>query len=386
MSRSGGFHHSGGGSRSFSSGFRSSSHRSHFSPNYNRFYFYSGTWNPFYRNYRSIPPDDRKNDRSSCGSFFCIFMLTIVLVIWYFAVFADLKFVMNSGETRLITNYQSIIYDSIDIVDASKSVRTYLIPHNKKPILTSSPKTIKHEENIILKPAEYVSFAYYLNEKSDIAVNFKSLNSGGVNLLLFKGERSLQNWLDDDDYSEVMTKRYSSNYISQTLGLVVSSADTYIILFQNPSEYDKINSQIDITINRYDYNLTKFQSNCDYDEVNCHIDLDDRMIYLQTADVESVSGIDSPSYDVIIKSKGNWFFICIVFFVLPITGLICCGFIDVLSIIDKNRSNDIVPAVINEDTEVELNILHASAPEYDGPEVEAVPVLTVDQKHVKSVY
>ena len=293
---------------------------------------------------------------------------------------------MNSGETRLINSYQSIIYDSIDIIDVSKSVKTYLISHNTKPTLTLSPKLIKHEENIILKPTEYVSFAYYLNDKSDIAVNFKSLNSGGVNLLLFKGESSLTNWLDDDDYSEAMMKRYSSNYISQTLGLVVSSADTYIILFQNPSEYDTINSQIDISINRYDYNLTKFQSNCDYDVINCHVDLDDRMIYLQAADVTSVSDIGSPSYDVVIKSKGNWFFICIVFLILPVTGLICCGFIDVLSIIDKNRSNDIVPAVINEDTEVELNILTATAPEYDGPEVEAIPVSTIDQKHVKSVY
>ena len=384
MTRGGGFHHS-GGSRSFSSGYRSSSsYRSH---SFNSFSYNSWSWNPFYRSYRPIvAPDDRKNNKS-CSSLLCIIMTTIVLIILYFLIFSDLKFVMNSGETRLIDNYESIIYDSIDIVDVSKSVKTYLIPHNKKPISTVSPKVIKHQEEILLKPAEYVSFSYYLNKKSDIAVTFKSLNSGGVNLLLFKGETSLDKWLDDDDYSEAMMKRYSSNYISQSLAITVSSADTYIILFQNPSEYDKISSQIDININRYDYNLTKYQSDCEFDVVNCHVDLDDHNIYLQAKDVDSGAGSDNPSYNIVIKANGNWFFISIIFCIVPFAVLICCGFIDLPSIFGKNRSNDIVTATINEDTEVELNILQASAPEYDGvPEVEAVPVTTIDQKHVKSIY
>ena len=169
--------------------------------------------------------------------FFFIFK-AVFATIFFSSSYSTTKITMDVGETRLLgsTSYNTFFNKGLNIRDNSASIRVFQVPklppmtrEGNAPLLLTDIRTIANNE--------YHYFAYYLNQGSQIKLEFSS--NVDLDMLLIRGKATFDSWVgESDDVSLVTARKFSTNNEKTQFTYTVPTAygggaDEYYIVFDN---------------------------------------------------------------------------------------------------------------------------------------------------------
>ena len=182
-------------------------------------------------------------------------------------VFAPFNFVSSPGDQRdVMGHYDTFFCDAIRL-DSSNLFDAYLL--GKSPSILQSNRSYNTFKlnNITMKPGSFKTWNFYLLQGS--IVQFEICNARRIEFFMMQGENNYNKWkknpTDCDCFMEHMSitrhltecANQSSDTDATTFNFTTSISDTdeYYLVFENPSNQDPNEMNLNMQINRSTYDV-----------------------------------------------------------------------------------------------------------------------------------
>ena len=182
-------------------------------------------------------------------------------------VFAPFNFVSSPGDQRdVMGHYDTFFCDAIRL-DSSSRFDAYLL--GKSPSILQSNRSYNTFElnNITMKPGSFKTWNFYLLEGT--IVQFEICNARRMEFFMMRGTSNYNKWKKDSTDCEcfmehISLTRYLPECANQSSGrdvttfnftTSISETDEYYLVFENPSNKDPNEMNLNLQINRSTYDV-----------------------------------------------------------------------------------------------------------------------------------
>lgn len=319
------------------------------------------------------------------ASFSAVFLFTII------GSKQHQLFVLNPGETRRVVSPSPTFYKSLSIqyspylqpVENNIQVKTYFYPQQGCPQLTGPIVSLYTSNDLNLAFGDYEYDYFYLNAGSHITVSVGSSTRGSANVLLFRGQKSFDDWCRNNVAARPLVKRQAaSGVVGTVLEYTVPIADTYYVVVENPNYFQQFVATQAVFVQATSYDLSEqfhvTPSPSGIATVNLHQHNENDCILVQ---VTSTTSSNVSGYDVTVTVRGHrrWIALTICAAVLALPFLLCCA-----KVRSKIVSSQSQPAAchVTYDT-IQYTPVPQQQPELD-PEIPIVEATLVHEQPVPS--
>ena len=201
-------------------------------------------------------------------------------------VFAPCNFVSSPGDQRnVMGRYDTSFCDAITL-DSSQQFNAYLLGDGPKILQSNRSYNTFQMTNITMKPASFEMWNFYLLEGS--MVQFEICNARQMEFFMLKGEDNYKKWENDpfncECYMDHMSftsglpqcvNQTSTDDGTFTYNFTTSIGDTdeYYLVFQNPSNLNPNEMNINLQINRSIYNVQENVKDSCFSMSSCNFSL-----------------------------------------------------------------------------------------------------------------
>jgi hypothetical protein len=223
---------------------------------------------------------------------------------------------MEVGETRLISDFSTVLTSKLIISHHTPSIKVYYIA-NRAPELKREPIPYKEKNEAVILADEMLMESHFLNKNSALEVYFSSFH--GITVYIFDGNANYKSWAEDITPSTWVIQKLVKGTQVLKIRYEIQHSNVYYIVFKNENEYQDSSIVYNITLDRTEYVLDGKLPLCKEFDSKCVIDLnalDHGHIYLQSLQYSHNESLH-PYTDVLVEGDPRWNYIFVIFFLFP---------------------------------------------------------------------